>query len=69
MGWNHYICELCWQLRCKANNEPGRRPVQVKDYHERPCCYCGKPSTSGIFVRENPESAELFCNKFHTDGD
>lgn len=51
--WNHAICISCWN---KLN--PDREPIRIKeeflDETAEPCCYCGRPQQSGIFVREDP---------------
>jgi len=49
--WTHNICWGCWRKR-----NPGQRPVQVKllDSMALICCWCGIPTQSGIYVREDP---------------
>jgi hypothetical protein len=44
---NHLLCEACWKRGC--SEEPDR-----VDSPEGPCCMCGEPTRSGIFVRELP---------------
>lgn len=48
-GWTHAVCEACWQYL-----HPNRRPVRVKDSGRARCCYCGRSTVSGIFVRDDP---------------
>jgi hypothetical protein len=67
MGWNHAICEMCWYNRAADRGEPGREAVRLKEDHNRKCCYCGNDTTYGAFVREDPKSENLLCNKFHQD--
>jgi hypothetical protein len=59
-GWNHLICDDCW-----ASREGDREPCRVRgeaeaDGAEAPpapaCCFCGDPTTSGIFVRFDPRA-------------
>lgn len=55
-GWTHTICSKCWSLRV------GNEPVRTISADVETCCFCGAKHTSGIFVRENPESEKLgFC--------
>jgi hypothetical protein len=37
------------------NEEPGRRPVRVRDSETLRCCLCGAATRSGIFIRRNPD--------------
>jgi hypothetical protein len=57
-NWTHAICEDCWDTK-----HPGRPAVRLHrdlvDKTAPPCCYCGRPQQSGIFVRDNP--AKLLC--------
>lgn len=48
--WNHNICERCWH-----QSNPKRKPVLVLGHVEDACCFCGCPTYSGIYVREDPE--------------
>lgn len=52
----HPICDPCWLLR-----EPHRNPYRVTDrYREtEPCCFCGDPTHSGIYVHDNPNILPL----------
>ncbi len=52
--WNHAVCDLCWSER-----EPDRTPVRFTVAPTVDCCYCGTPTTSGIFVRQDP--TEVRC--------
>lgn len=47
--WTHAICASCW-----AALHPDREPIRVTDAPLDTCCYCGNPSTSGIYVRADP---------------
>jgi hypothetical protein len=52
--WIHSICEDCYE-----EQEPGRKPVRVREPEEETCCFCGKPTTDGIFYRFDP--SKLKC--------
>ncbi len=48
-GWTHLMCDDCWYL------EKGTQvPVAVKGDPRAPCCFCLKPTNSGIWIRRNP---------------
>jgi hypothetical protein len=51
--WTHAICANCWNEK-----HPDREPVRLKeeflDETAVPCCFCGKPQQSGIFMRADP---------------
>ena len=51
MTWTQPICRACWYHR-----NPGRNPVQMTpEWRETEvCCWCGKDTTDGIYVREDP---------------
>lgn len=57
--WNHLMCEACWNTR-----NPHRTPIKVREEYRdesaTPCCFCGKPTQSGIYVRHDPQ--ELLCH-------
>ena len=56
--WTHAVCRQCWSER-----NPGREPVRVSeaylDEKAEPCCFCGRPQQSGIFVRAAPD--QVMC--------
>jgi hypothetical protein len=58
--WTHAICDVCWVKR-----EPGRQPFQIGAglREKEKCCFCGKPTWAGIYIRTDPES--LLCQGFH----
>jgi hypothetical protein len=49
VGWTHAICDDCFNHR-----KPGHHPVRVKDPDREQCCDCGRPTTSGIYIRDDP---------------
>lgn len=61
-GWTHAICGECWEER-----SPGREPVRVRDGEDRPCCFCGRATAEGIYVREAPTSLALVGCPGHED--
>jgi hypothetical protein len=58
--WTHAICVSCWKLR---NGE--RDPVGLKDPEVETCCFCGKKTSSGVYVRFDP--AETLCKGNHEE--
>ena len=56
--WTHSICDSCWNIK-----EPIREPVHIMHGEIEICCFCGKETRSGIYVRYNPE--ELSCKGNH----
>lgn len=56
MTWTHRICDECWNKK-----NPGQRPFRVQHQYIElvSCCFCGKNTISGIFVRHDPK--ELSC--------
>jgi len=51
MTWTHAICPACWDERA-----PGRTPVQVRDAEQENCCFCGRITAAGIYVRHDPRA-------------
>jgi hypothetical protein len=49
--WTHSICSGCWNKK-----NPSREPVRMKGAPIEKCCYCGQPTSMGIFIRESPET-------------
>ena len=49
-SWTHPMCEECWDER---NSD--RSPYAVLDADLEMCCWCGRETQSGIYVREDPE--------------
>jgi hypothetical protein len=58
--WTHNICDACW-----AKLMQGRTPVKLRDPGVEACCYCGGLTTSGIFIRWDPE--RLHCKGVHLE--
>lgn len=46
--WTHAICDHCYSIRYDVT------PVRVKPETET-CCFCGKDTRSGIYVRQDPD--------------
>jgi len=62
MSFNHAICDDCWGKR-----EPKRDPVRIKDFKCMSCCFCGDPTVSGIYVRNDPKDEKLACKGEHKE--
>jgi len=67
-NWTHAICNACWK-----EIEPDREAARVSDMIRKieMCCWCGTPTASGIYRRENPQNPDLkFCagNKHFVEG-
>jgi hypothetical protein len=52
-GWTHAICDDCWD-----KNKPGA-PGRLGIIEKSICCWCGRPTWSGIYLCEDP--AALPC--------
>ncbi len=55
--WTHVICVECW-LERNSND-----PITVKGGMRELCCYCGRSTNGGIYVRDNPN--DLRCRGEH----
>lgn len=57
-GWNHSQCYPCWFKKWSLTRIPARfnQGGAVK-----PCCFCGRLTGSGIYIRARPQSAEVPC--------
>ena len=49
--WNHLMCAACWN----ADERHVNKAVEGANSEAQQCCWCQKPTTSGIWVREDPE--------------
>lgn len=54
--WTHSICSECFKERY-----PDREPVRVKYTPVEQCCFCGKPTSMGIYIRFDPKELK-FCD-------
>lgn len=52
-GWNHVQCYPCWFREYGLDREPTRYRHGTEP---RPCCYCGRPTASGIRRQVAPGS-------------
>ena len=57
-GWVHCQCYDCWTFE-----HPDGIPVRIRDSEEDKCCYCGRLTIEGIYVRQNPNSEFLLCRE------
>lgn len=53
LGWTQPACAGCF-----ARHNPGRHPLLFTDPDNETCCYCGTPTTSGIYVRVDPTTVD-----------
>lgn len=53
--WTHRMCDRCWDAMRRA--ERGE-PIRLWRDTLRPCCYCGEPTDSGIYVRAQPTTVK-----------
>jgi hypothetical protein len=60
-SWTHSICISCWQTR-----NPGRAPFSTAKKELEVCCFCGEHTSSGIYVRGDPNLVE-FCQHSEVD--
>lgn len=53
-AWTHAICAACWNAHRPAHPavDQGTGDVEL-------CCFCGKLTTSGLYVRHEP--SQLSC--------
>lgn len=60
-NWTHPICQADWD-----RTHPDREPVRLRREHRDPeiCCFCGKPTIDGIYVREDP-GVLTNCSRAH----
>lgn len=49
MSWRQPICNTCWAARY-----PGAHAVRVVSADLERCCFCGRDTRSGIYVRVEP---------------
>jgi hypothetical protein len=47
-AWTHACCDPCWHQRQLGF------PARIRQIVAEVCCYCGQPTVSGIYVRDNP---------------
>lgn len=51
MSWTVAICVKCWNEK-----NPDRKAVNLIKGPEEICVYCGMPTKSGIYTRDNPKT-------------
>ncbi len=58
-SWDHLMCAACWNAD-EGNIASGvNNALEGANSEAEPCCYCGKDTTSGIWVRHDP--AKISC--------
>jgi hypothetical protein len=55
--WTHAQCLQCWSSR-----NPGRQAARLLETETEICCFCGRPTDDGIYVRADPRG--LLCTAF-----
>lgn len=65
--WTHNICGMCWQRRCDEKDEPHRQAARLRFPNPVKCCFCGAVNSFGAYVREDPKSPALVCEREHPD--
>jgi hypothetical protein len=50
VGWTQAICDDCWLTYYFVRDTP----VRMTESEREQCCMCGMPTTSGIYIREDP---------------
>jgi hypothetical protein len=56
--WTHAICIPCWNEK-----NPDRDPITLREEEKETCCFCGAPTTAGIYIREDPN--KVLCKGNH----
>jgi len=56
--WTHRQCTDCWNER-----NPDRQAHMICGERSNTCCFCGKSTNAGIYVRHDP--SDLSCD--HTE--
>jgi hypothetical protein len=63
VGWTHGICDDCWLAFYFHNASPARSTEPEREQ----CCMCGMPTTSGIYIREDPQMVRYPRPRNRTD--
>ena len=55
-SWTHAICVSCWTAKHPDRDPAARMNARgLSEFGVDDCCYCGKPASEGIYVRDNPQ--------------
>jgi hypothetical protein len=54
-SWTQPICDDCWHIREPNRKVPVRLVKSARESEE--CVICGRPTTSGIYIRIDPSTA------------
>lgn len=60
--WVHAQCTTCWNERNLSRQADPKRYTRGP---EDTCCWCSKPTRSGIYVRYDPETVP--CKGVHPE--
>ena len=58
--WTHNICTDCWE-----ETQDVVVPTRVIEADKEICCWCNKETTSGIYLRHDPDDPVLKCKGTH----
>ncbi len=53
--WKHLMCAACWNERRDKYASVYTLAVEGANSEGESCCWCGNNTTSGIWLREDPE--------------
>lgn len=53
-AWTHLLCIICWNTR-----HPEKRSYDLDRLEGPPCCACGAATSSGIYVRAQPDGLQV----------
>jgi hypothetical protein len=48
-NWIHAVCPTCW-----LNTWAGRLPARLGDEEPELCCFCGRDTSAGLYVKRDP---------------
>lgn len=63
-SWTHLMCAACWNADKGNIARNVNTATEGANSEAEPCCFCDKPTTSGIWVRADP--AGMSC-RHNTD--
>lgn len=61
--WTHRVCAADFRALRPDVDEPAR----IRDDESAPCCFCGQPTSDGIYVRCAPDTPMLRCGRGKDD--
>lgn len=63
--WRHLICDECYGTESEQDDRLPAQPIRVAVAFREgdDCCFCGLRTTSGIWIRKDPEGVK--CGGVH----